>query len=338
MKISRALRELRDDFEFLFVSHATGAETFRRRGYSVLDLGLPERPSFLQTLVPVAEIIEEFRPVAVISHEGFEALPASKIFGIPAILITHWFLDAQHPSMEALDYADRVVFIEEPNLFPEPPHVKGKVDYVGPPVRDFSYTRSDRSRARSELGLSEDGLVLLVLQGSFPEKQAPIADPVIAAFDALKNPGKHLIWVADQDYAALHARLSERRDVTVKQTDWQLDRLMVASDLVITKATYNIELELMVLGVPSIAILKEEANPFGRRFINRNPAATILQFERLSWRQLARCIRRTLASTPRSSASTDLVRTQGIVGAAKAIASCLADHVDNSDVTGRLKK
>ena len=338
IKISQALGELCSDFEFSFVSHATGADTFRQHGHPVVDLGLPERPTFLEVLVPIARLIEESRPLAVISHEGFEALPASKIFKIPAILITHWFLEAKHPSTETLDYVDRVVFIEEPGLFPEPPNVKGKIDYVGPSVRDFSYTRSDRSRARRELRLSEDGLVLLVLQGSFPEKQAPIVDAVMRAFDALKSAGKHLIWVADQDYGALHNRLGQRQDVTVKQTDWQMDRLMVASDLVITKATYNIDLELMVLGVPSIAILKEQANPFGRVFIERNPAATILDFEHLNWRQLARCIKRTLASTrPQSSPSTHLVATQGISSAAKAIASFLADHIDSPTAASHLQ-
>ncbi len=331
IKISKALDELGTNFEFLFVSHATGADTFKQQGHPVVDLGIPERPSFLEALLPIARIIEECKPVAVISHEGFEALPAAKIFKLPAILITHWFVDAEHSSTETLDYVDRVVFLEEPGLFPEPPNVKGKVDYVGPPVRNFSYQRTDRSRARKELGLSEKGLVVLVLQGSFPEAQAPIVDVVIPAFDALKSAGKQLIWVADQDYAALHSRLGHRRDLTIKETDWQIDRLMVASDLVITKATYNIDLELMALGVPSISILKEKANPFGRVFSGRNPTATILDYERLTWRRLARCMKRTLATVPpRSTTPGHLAEAEGIRGAAAAITSYLADQIDRS--------
>ena len=339
MAILKVLGILRGDLKFLVVSHATGADTFRRNGCQVLDLGLQELPPILDPLVSVGKIIERIKPGAIVSHEGFTVLPAAKVFDLPALLITHWFIYPYHPSMLAMDYADKVVFVEESGLFEEPPNVRGKVDYVGPAVRRFSYTRNDRGRARRELGFSDNGLILLVIQGSSPEDWAPVLDPVASAFHKLKRKEKHLIWLAGADYSNISSRLKERPNVTVKEVDWQIDRLMVASDLVITKATYNTTIELTALGVPSIAILSGQPlqDQLDEVFLKRDPKATILNAKDLSARNLSACIRRSLgfsrwrrkrveASKVGSEGGADWPNLNGIEGAAKSIASFLKEQ------------
>lgn len=299
IEIAKTLSRLQPDSKLLFVSYATGADTFRQNGYSVVDLGLPESPSSFEVFVRVAKIIQEVRPKVVISHEEFAVLPASKIFGVPTILITHWFVEPAHLVTQTLDYADKVVFIEESGLFDEPPNARGKVDYVGPAVRSFLYSRNDCQQARQELGLSEKGLVLLVLHGT-KGKFAPILDLVEPAFDALKTADKHVIWLADRDYGVIQKRLGKRQDVTVMETDWQIDRLMVASDLVISKATHNTALELLMLGIPSISILWRTSPSsqlcLDELFTRRNAMAKILEADGLTWQRLAACLRRSLAS------------------------------------------
>ena len=339
MAILKVLAVLCRDLEFLVVSYATGADTFRQNGHPVVDLDLQEHPTIFEILISAGKIIEKVKPRAIVSHEGFMVLPAAKILDIPTVLITHWFSHPHHSFMLALEYADKVVFIEEPGLFKEPPSVRGKVDYVGPAVRDFSYTRVDRSRARRELELSDNSLIILLMQGSSPESWVPILDSVVSAFTLLKIKDKHLIWLAGDDYAAIQNRLKERPDITVKDVDWQIDRLMVASDLVITKATYNTTIELTALGIPSIAILGK--NPLQSRldevFLKRNPKTAILKAGDLSSRRLGVCMRRSLSlsrwrwqeafegSKVGPASAADWPSSNGIEGAAKAIASFLGE-------------
>jgi hypothetical protein len=92
------------------------------------------------------------------------------------------------------------------------------------------------------------------MPGSWTEAAAPIVDLVLPAFNALRTPDKHLIWLAGQDYQLISARVNGRQDVTVLETDWKIDRLMVASDIVITKANRRTVVELAILGIRTLSI------------------------------------------------------------------------------------
>ena len=78
-------------------------------------------------------------------------LPAAKVFGLPTALVVDFFLPVEHLWMQRLVHADRVVFIENRGVFPEPATALGKVRYVGPVRRALSYGRADRGRARRAL-------------------------------------------------------------------------------------------------------------------------------------------------------------------------------------------
>ena len=160
--------------------------------------------------------------------------------------------------MRCVGYADEVLFIDEPGIFEEPPYLEGKVDYVGPVLREFTYSSSDRKRARRELGIDPNATLISVIvpPGRRVERVAPIMDEMIAAFDSLRVQNKLLIWLAGEDYSSLRRRkaVRGRQDIVVMRSDSPFDRLMVASDLAITKGNRNIVLELASLGVPSISI------------------------------------------------------------------------------------
>jgi UDP-N-acetylglucosamine:LPS N-acetylglucosamine transferase len=335
IEIARALTRLRSDLEVTFVSHGTGADTFRRRGHAVVDLGLPDHPDVLETLVRVTRLIARLKPTLVIAHETFMALPAAKAFDIRSILITHWFVDPNQLWMQCLRYADRVVFVEEPGIFLEPPWVRGKVDYVGPAVRPFSWSKSDRARARRELSIPDNCLVLLVLPGSLPEAAAPICDTVTHAFDSLEVPAKRMVWLSGSDYVEISRRLKDHPNVTVLESDPQIDRLMAAGDLAVTKGTYNTTRELTALGVPSIAITWD--NFVDDVFAIRNPAVTVLAGKELDRRSFANCLRDTVASLPSRRFASPASGCEGIVGAAEAINRVLVggDSKDGEPVTPR---
>lgn len=84
---------------------------------------------------------------------------------------------------------------------------------------------------------------------------APAYETVVTAFDQLRQPGKHSVWLAGADEHLLKERVSaHRNDITVLGTDWQIDRLMVASDLVITKTNRMTVIELASLGMRTLSL------------------------------------------------------------------------------------
>jgi len=88
-------RRLRKDFEVRFVSYDMGAATFAQAGYDVINLCLPAVNPFLETLRRVGIAIQQMQPDLVVCHEEFAPVLASKIFGIPALFITHWFWEPE---------------------------------------------------------------------------------------------------------------------------------------------------------------------------------------------------------------------------------------------------
>ena len=255
MAIVEELGKLRDDVDLRFVSYATGADTLSERGHNVIDLNLPERNPVLETMVRAAKIIGGLGPQLVVSHEEFGALPAAKIFDLPTVMITDWFVEPEKFSMQTLQHADEIVFIDKPGIFEEPPCVEGRVQYVGPVLRPFEYSRADRERARRELDLPDDAVVISVLPGNWAtEAREPVYNLVMPAFHQLEAPKKHLIWIAGADHEMLSEKTKDIPGVLIKQNDWQMDRLMVASDLAITKTNRKTSMELSVLGIPSISL------------------------------------------------------------------------------------
>jgi hypothetical protein len=190
----------------------------------------------------------------VVAHEEFSALPSAKIFGKRTALITDFFGEPGTFSTESLWFADHVLFLDRKGLFAEPRSARGRVSYVGPVLRRFEYSRRDRRRAREEMGLDSNATVLAVFPGSWTEAMAPLLEPMLAAFDAAKLGGKGLIWLAGQDADLIRRLTKKRRDITVLERDWQIDRLMVACDLAITKTNRMTARELAFLGIRTLSI------------------------------------------------------------------------------------
>ncbi|MBI2690021.1 MAG: hypothetical protein HYX27_27260 [Acidobacteria bacterium] len=260
MQIAQEIARLRTDVDVCFVSYGTGAATLRCHGVSHIDLGLPDQNRINDTIVLAGRLIGSLNPDLVVAHEEFSALPPAKIFDKPAILITDWFTEPDALSMGSLRFADRILFLDSPGIYAEPPWVAGKVEYVGPVLRNFQYRAADRQRARRELGIGGDGLVVAVLPGSWRESVVPILEPVLAAFDLQRWDLRHLIWIAGEDEDLIREHTRDRKDVTVRNYEPQIDLIMVAADVVITKGNRKTLLELDYLGVPSVS-LSNGTNP-----------------------------------------------------------------------------
>jgi hypothetical protein len=254
MAIAHELMKLVRDIDIRFVSYSGGAEAFRSCGHSVIDLGMPDEPNFLDMIIYEARVVGHLAPALVVAHEEFAALPAARIFEVPCVFITDFFQDPNSMPMRALLYAVEVIFTSEAGIFTEPPYLRSKIRYVGPAVRRFEYRRCDRDRARRELGIPSDATVILCQPGNWPESQVPTSELVARAFGNLPYTDKRLIWLAGHDYNLLASRFAEQAEIIVLKEDWKIDRLIVASDLVLTKSNRLTVYEAASMGAPTVSI------------------------------------------------------------------------------------
>jgi UDP-N-acetylglucosamine:LPS N-acetylglucosamine transferase len=254
MAIAKRLLALDPHLRFRFVSYASGAEAYRACGYEVLDMQLPDNPPLWDMVIAMTRLIAKTTPALVVSHKEIAVVPAAKICDIPCLFITDFFMDPGNPLMLALQQAKEVIFTAQAGIFTEPPYLRTKVYYVGRAVREFTYSPADRDRARRELALPSDATVVLCQPGAWSESQVPVADLLAATWDLLPCVPKRLIWLAGRDYQLLTTRFLDQPDILMLKEDWNLDRLMVASDVLITKANRMTVYEAAAIGLPSISI------------------------------------------------------------------------------------
>ncbi len=222
-------------------------------GHPVFDLGLGADAPLLDRLVRSVQSIASVEPDGVVSHGELAALPAAKAFGLPVLLITDAFPTSEVLT-DTLRYADEILFTGHRGVFPEPPEAGGRIRYIGPLIGTPSATRAERARAREALGLPPDATVISVLPGAASEQRAPILHLVVPAFELLEWPEKRLVWVGGPDYTMLQAHLGDVEGMLVIREPAQVGALMIASDVVITKAARGATIDLARLGVPSVSL------------------------------------------------------------------------------------
>ena len=301
MAIMEAVRAIHDKLVYQFVSYGTGASTLSEFGYAVVDLQLPDENPFFETLIASFKVISRLSPNVVVSHEEFGAVLAAKIHGTPAIFLTDWFANENHIAMQALAYAEVVIFLGERGVFDEPAFLKDKVIYAGPCIRDFKYHIGDRERARREMGIGGDITVVSVLPGGWAtEQRAPIFDLLAPAFHRLEKARKLLCWVAGDEFDTLADRTKGVPDILVLKKHWPIEQLMVASDLVVTKGNRVTIMEASALGLPSIS-LSHGLNPVEDFIVPRIKSNLALRVKGLSSEFLAKCMNDMIGSCGRSA-------------------------------------
>ncbi len=256
--IANELAVLEPTLDVTFVSYSVGAATLKDLGQNVIDLKLAEDNPIWDTLLRITPLLQERRPAFVISHEEFCVPPLSKAFGLPNVFLTDWFANSDSIQMQALKYADRVVFLDEPGIYDEPPYLSGGVLYAGYVLRPLHSTGSDKAQSRTALQLPEHSTVILVSPGGaamHSEARAPIFDLVLGAYDLLDVGDKRLLWVAgDPDYSSLVEMSRDRHDLIILKPHYNFTPTIMAADAVITKANRLPLFECEALGIPSISI------------------------------------------------------------------------------------
>ena len=254
MAIAARLTELMPNLRIRFVSYAAGAEAYRACGYDVTDLRLPDMPPLWDQVIALTKLLSTTTPAVIVAHEEMAAVPLASAMNIPCMFITDFFIDPSNLMMHALKYAHEIVFTSERGVYTEPPYLADKVHYVGRTVRKFQYGIADRERARHELDIPADALVVLCQPGAWGESRVPLWDLLSAAWDRVPASSKRLIWLAGRDYHQLLGVSRGRTDVIVLKEDWNIDRLMAASNVLISKANRVTVYEAAAIGLPSISI------------------------------------------------------------------------------------
>jgi hypothetical protein len=318
----------RQECDIRFVSYATGAATLAEAGLPVIDLGMHEDSPFLDLLVRVQRVIASEKPELVLSHEEFSALPAAKTLGLPAALLVDFFAPPDHIWSQCVRQADLVIFLERRGLFPEP-QARPKIRYVGPVVRPLTCSRANRAEAREALGLPAAASVVSVIPGAWAnEARAPLVDLVEPAFRGLPRSNKTLVWVAGHDAEALASRFQGATDVRVLPAYAPIERLMVASDVVITKANRGTTIDLASLGIPSIS-LSYGLNPIDEVIAPQIRTNLALQARGIDSAFLGSTLERLLVRAERGPAlepDPEYAESSGAHAAAEAIAAFAAEY------------
>jgi UDP-N-acetylglucosamine:LPS N-acetylglucosamine transferase len=321
LAIAEELDRIAPELTVQFVSHATGAATLAEAGRLAVDLELPEDPPFLDLVIRATREIIRLQPHFVVSHEEFAALPAAKTFGLPTALVVDFF-PSSGVREDSLRFADRILFIERQGIFAEPPQARGRVRYLGPIVRRMSLGRADRAACRDRLRLPAGAPVMSVIPGAWAsEERAPLWGLVESALSALPE-GWRLVWVAGRDREALARRAQghPREDgIIVLAEHSPIEELIVASDVVITKANRGTTIDAASLGVPSIS-LSYGANPIDDAIIPRIGSNTALDARGIDGAFLARIIASSAGRTCAPSADY-------AAGGAAAVAEALAGAI-----------
>lgn len=289
LAIANLIHQYRPNITLQFVSYGTGAATIRAHKCDVIDLGMPDNNPLLETIVHCIKLVVRLGPTLIVTHEEIAPLLAAQAFDTPCLFITDYFQEPPMLTTKILEFAEEVIFTGDAGVFTEPPALQHLIRYVGPAVRPLKYRRSDRDKARQELKLPLDGTVVSCMPGNWTESGSPIADVLIAAFDQLPVSGRFLIWLAGRDFESLHSRLGTRSDIFVVKESWDIDCLMVASDVVVTKSNRMTLHELHALGIPSLA-LSHGANWPDDVVANRIPTNRLLDARDLDATSLTACL------------------------------------------------
>jgi UDP:flavonoid glycosyltransferase YjiC (YdhE family) len=237
-----------------FASYGRGLGVLRAARPDTIDLGLPEQNALFASLLVCAQAIDEFKPDVVVAHEEFAAHPAAALLGVPSIYLSAWFPEPGTPGSEACSYAAAAIIIGPPGLFLPPTGYAGRISYPGPVIRRLRYRAADRTRARQELALPEDATILFATSGNWNEAEAPIAGLLLPAFASLRDRQAMLIWQSNDDTTALRAMTAGLPGVRIVEYVEDMDQMMAASDLVVTKGTHATTLEAAAIGVPSVSL------------------------------------------------------------------------------------
>lgn len=205
-------------------------------------------------------IFKEFRPDVIVGTGGYASFPAlyaGSSMKIPVCVHESNAVPGVTTKLAA-KLADRVLvcFEESKKMYPNP----AKVEVVGMPVRrEFIY--GDREKARQELGIGEEPVVL----SAFGSLGAKVMNQTMAELFCLEQqaqfPFRHIHATGSFGWEWMPGLvqkkgvdLSRTKQIEMKEYFYNMPTLMAAADVMISRAGASTCNEIAAAGLPCILI------------------------------------------------------------------------------------
>ena len=205
-------------------------------------------------------IFKEFRPDVIVGTGGYASFPAlyaGSSMKIPVCVHESNAVPGVTTKLAA-KLADRVLvcFEESRKMYPNP----AKVEVVGMPVRrEFIY--GDREKARQELGIGEEPVVL----SAFGSLGAKVMNQTMAELFCLEQqaqfPFRHIHATGSFGWEWMPGLVQEKgvdlsrtKQIEMKEYFYNMPTLMAAADVMISRAGASTCNEIAAAGLPCILI------------------------------------------------------------------------------------
>ena len=205
-------------------------------------------------------IFKEFRPDVIVGTGGYASFPAlyaGSSMKIPVCVHESNAVPGVTTKLAA-KLADRVLvcFEESKKMYPNP----AKVEVVGMPVRrEFIY--GDREKARQELGIGEEPVVL----SAFGSLGAKVMNQTMAELFCLEQqaqfPFRHIHATGSFGWEWMPGLVQEKgvdlsrtKQIEMKEYFYNMPTLMAAADVMISRAGASTCNEIAAAGLPCILI------------------------------------------------------------------------------------
>lgn len=277
--VAGRLRELLPDCEILFIGAEGKMETelVPREGYEIrtvpisslsrsisaegLRHNLKAAKELLASVPACKKIIREFKPDVVVGTGGYVCYPvltAAARLGIPTAV--HESNAEPGLTTRMLEGSVDLIMVgfEEARANYKHPD---KVRVTGTPVR-LGFMRSDKARAKQELGLAGDAPLVVSVWGSLgaTEMNKTVAGMIALAmkdrsFRLVHSAGKRGIASMTQ-YMEEELQLSGWNEAGLEVRDYIYDmpRLMAAADVVLCRSGASTLAELTAMGKPAVLV------------------------------------------------------------------------------------
>lgn len=289
MCIAKMLKKIsKDKLKLKFVSYATGYKCLVKYRYHPIDLSLPEMGKKRMAQKRIKFLIDKEKPDLIVSDEELIVLPLAKERKIPSILITNWLPQIEKMSKREYSFYTNLFLLSEMIIFPDredsfevPNELKKLVKFVNPIIFPSHFSLKDRKSIRKELKIDNNEKFILATAGGTHPIDRIFFKCILKAFQKLNLKGKLYLLSGVFKKEFLKYQLQNEK-IIVKDFVNQIEKIMIASDLVITRGGHTTLWELASLGIPSISIPRPlKHNPYNEKYAlnmeKLNTTRTILQ-------------------------------------------------------------